>query len=899
MPNIPNCSNCEDKGELKKFKGFYQERYGKRRTIRLDGSSTAYTDSPKASKKQSIKCTVCGWSPELSKIKKWAETYDWKWPPPPEAPPFDARKMADELAKWFKSLGTKPLRFSIAKSEPKFKEFPGWIDERVKAHFRKKSIDRLYHYQSEALESLRTNRVTVVQAPTGAGKSLIYQAFYLNAVAQNKKARMLALFPAQALVKDQGRALVALTDNDGVIPSGHEVTQLGFTITNQPVNLAFFFGRDEEGNKAIDLLKRIRSIDVLMGTPDKLFVHLYKDQFTPFLKDLELIVVDEAHMATGIFGGNYAFLIRRLLTLAPKAKLLIMSATFTNVKDFTATLCGEQVFVVDGSDTRVTSREVMLVPVWKQKRKGKVDLTVDTITATLDTIAQIININKNQLPFGIIFGRSKRGLAWMLNLIEKRVSEGSYPLAIRDLPTVFMKDIAAEIKDDLLKALHDREIGMMLATNALELGIDVGAIDFVILESLLESDLSFIQRIGRAGRSRDGLAIMFIERDPYQEYWLKRMSGSKELSLGDVKPLPIALSNPRIIRNNYIRFYWEAKTHLDFTMDRVKQTFSEWISSDIGQLISRFDNGHDLCDEKYVETLKKDPMTHNLVSMRTSITVEDIDIIDRSTGKKKGSVSLDDFFRDLHENAVWRDEKGTPFKVVDFGDYDKSGLPGKAFVEKERNKDRRTYGVVKVIKTEGVEGFPPTILVDGGKDFHVKYGSFKIETKSPGYIETVGDKSTFISYDKNSRMSKIKRPKYETIGMILHNKNWESPEPDGTDAAKLDGFRTLFQKMASHSVGAAPQDIQCGDSLVEGKIYVIDASAGGNGVTRQIVDDLLKILKICKTVITTCKCKKACYSCILPRASDINVQHYDKDQVLNVIKWMEKIYKHANIPANL
>jgi len=893
MALIPQCSVCEDNNNLDSFKGFYQERYGQRRLIRPDGALGQYAHHAEASQAKKIHCASCHWSPPREKADLWASRYCWCWPDVPPQVQFDAKRVADGLEQFYRKNGSQMVRLTVPKSTLEYADYPQRLSSAVTALLKQSGKGRLYAYQAKALESLFENRVTVVQAPTGSGKSLIYQTFFLNGLVRNSSARMVALFPTQALTKDQARALVALTDREDdspTIPALLTQSEYRVKALDRSFKLALFCGRDDDthlNDATAQMLKRIKDTHVLMGTPDKLYVHLYKREFSKFLQDLELIVVDEAHMATGIFGGNCAYLIRRLLKLAPKAKLLIMSATFSNVREFAEVLAGEDVALVDGSDTVKHSREILLVPLWPRKRKSKSSELVTASTAVVETIAQLVEINGGAVPPGIVFGHSKRGLALLLRIMEKRIKDGEYPASLKNLPRIFKRDLDAEVKDELLQQMHDREIHLMLSTNALELGIDVGSIDFVVLEALPESDLSFLQRIGRAGRSRDGVAIAFIDQDPYQQHWLKQIAKSKRLSLETARPLPIAISNPNIIRNNFIRYAWEAKTHLSVGIDEVKRSMTSWCGHSIDKILAEFENGSSLSDFQYIEKLLHDPRANNLVSMRVAVNVDQVDIVDKATSRKKGAVSLNDFFRDLHEHAVWADENGTPYRVVDYKDYDpKSGFPKTAIVVQEKNSDRRTYGVVRIKQNDEIEGRPPRQLV-ASAGYFLKHGPFKIEEKSPGYFETVGEKNQFVSYDEDSRMSRIRRPKYETMGLLIHRDEWASPgTANCAEQGGVRGFLTLFGSVASHYVGASEGDVRFNFSDASGNVYVLDVSVGGNGVSEQIARNLSGILKTCLRVLKECGCKTGCFSCVWPKRDDSAGDRPTKLGTAKVVKWL-------------
>ena len=296
--------------------------------------------------------------------------------------------------------------------------------------------------------------------------------------------------------------------------------------------------------------------------------------------------------------------------------------------------------------------------------------------------------------------------------------------------------------------------------------------------------------------------------------------------------------------------------------------------------------------------LIKDPLCNNLVTIRKTIQINEIKIYDKKREKIKGSISLDNFFRDLHEDAVWNDENNTPFRAIDYDEYDeKSGFPGKAIVEEEKNKDRRTYGVVKIQQTDEVDGMPAKEL-SKGKEYFIKYGTFKVEEKSPGYYQALADKTEFIQYNHNSKMITIKRPKYNTTGIIIHNENWKLEKLIDTEKPSLIGFLTIFQSIASHHIGASEEDIRCDYSNTNGNVYILDSSAGGNGVSFQIVKELHTILKSCKTIIEGCKCKSGCFSCIWPKYSDLEYSQFVKKDVIDLIIWFQKVTKNVDISTD-
>jgi Rad3-related DNA helicase len=276
MALIPQCSVCEDNNNLDSFKGFYQERYGQRRLIRPDGALGQYAHHADASQAKKIHCASCHWSPPREKADLWASRYCWCWPDVPPQVQFDAKRVADGLEQFYRKNGSQMVRLTVPKSTLEYADYPQRLSSAVTALLKQSGKGRLYAYQAKALESLFENRVTVVQAPTGSGKSLIYQTFFLNGLVRNSSARMVALFPTQALTKDQARALVALTDREDdspTIPALLTQSEYRVKALDRSFKLALFCGRDDDthlNDATAQMLKRIKDTHVLMGTPDKL-----------------------------------------------------------------------------------------------------------------------------------------------------------------------------------------------------------------------------------------------------------------------------------------------------------------------------------------------------------------------------------------------------------------------------------------------------------------------------------------------------------------------------------------------------------------------------------------------------------------------------------------------------
>jgi DEAD/DEAH box helicase domain-containing protein len=905
---FPICKECDKSDEAAlKFQGYRQEHRGFRRFIYVDGTKTTYDRHKDAKGTKTLFCLTCMHEVDAQDMENWSRRYKWEWQTqdPIDDVIFDAGKTADDLVRDFKSRGADPVRIKIEQSTIKFADFPLKIDKNVSLLVKKKlKSDKLYHYQALSLNALYKDnlRGAVVSAPTGAGKSLIYQLYFLDRLANTKSASMLALFPTQALVLDQVKSFIQLASEDTKgslkLPDPLTVNSLKVPQLNRLIEYSIFSGTDDEneGRSTGKILKRLGVLNCLWATPDKVFVHLYKSEFTTFLNNLEIIVIDEAHMATGIFGGNYAFLIRRLLKLAPNAKVLMMSATFKDARQFAIDLSGLEPKKLEFIQDPMAKfeREILMVPLWRPKdsKSKDIDKVVESTTAVLETLATIINSNGKKLPNGIVFGRSKRGLDALLKYIKGRSLDGSFPVNVAKDTRIYKRDIELRKKTLLLESMHDDEIRLMLATNALELGIDVGGVDFVILDSLPDTEISLIQRIGRAGRRRAGLAVVFIEPSPYHEYWLRQLRKAGVLRYEDIRTLPIAINNQRVIAANYLRFNAEAHNHLNMSEKDILSTYRRWTNQEVDKILKGINESKkSIPNYEYIIKMIKDPITNNLVNMRVALSMDEIPIIVKKTGRKIGQISRDVFFRDLHLNAIWRDHEGCAYKVIEYKK--NKEFPVEAFVAIE-NSERSTCGLCKLVTSEIPEN--PMIVLVKKDNFSMQYGPVRVQEKFPGYFETINQKKEWRDLESEPEMKKIRRPVYETIGLQMQSNKWIESQ---LELAPIIGLYSLLKSFGPHFVGASESDIKIDFDAEKGLIILIDGSTGGNGVTHHVLKELSQILKLCEDAIHSCACKDGCFKCIVPKNGALETDiAFTKSDVAGLIKQLTKWVANVVIPAD-
>jgi DEAD/DEAH box helicase domain-containing protein len=358
------------------------------------------------------------------------------------------------------------------------------------ARLAERGIEDLYRHQATAIRNIRKGRHTVVVAGTASGKTLCYQAPIVERALADQKSTALLLYPTKALAQDQLRSF-----GDLGIPEVRAATYDGDTPTDER--------------------RRIRrSANVVLTNPDMLHVGILPShaRWADFFHRLETVVVDEMHTLRGIFGTHVAMILRRLRRIArhygSDPTFVLGSATIGNPAELATALTGLEVTVVDDDAAPRGAQAVVLwnPPVTDEdlnRRRSSLaeatDLFVDLVRRDLHTIA---------------FTRSRKSTELMYRWAADRVtpSDKVAPYRAGYLPSQ-RRRIEARLFSGTLTGI--------VATTALELGIDVGGLDAAVLTTFPGTISSFRQQSGRAGRRRsDSLVALVGGEDALDQYFM-------------------------------------------------------------------------------------------------------------------------------------------------------------------------------------------------------------------------------------------------------------------------------------------------------------------------------------------------------------------------------------------
>ncbi len=368
------------------------------------------------------------------------------------------------------------VRRLLPSQEAVFAPLPEWLDPRLARALERRGIRSLYSHQREALDALQAGQDIAIVTPTASGKSLCYNLPVLQAISQDPAARALYLFPTKALSQDQlaeFRDLARLAEMD--------------------LSAAVYDGDTPAPIRAV-----VREAgQVVVTNPDMLSTAVlpHHTKWFQLFEQLRFIVIDEAHTYRGIFGSHVANVLRRLLRICAhygsQPRIVCSSATVGNPAELAEMLTGRPFRVIDRSGAPQGERHVVILdPPPLDARSG-----VRPGPHWLSYRAALAFLRAGRQT--IVFGRARVAVELMLASLREALREGRGPIErIRGYRSGYLPTERRAIE----AGLRSGEVLGVVATNALELGIDIGALDASILAGYPGTIAGTWQQMGRSGR---------------------------------------------------------------------------------------------------------------------------------------------------------------------------------------------------------------------------------------------------------------------------------------------------------------------------------------------------------------------------------------------------------------
>ncbi len=700
---------------------------------------------------------------------------------------------------------------SLSARSAKLVEPPELHPELAKALSRM-GLERLYSHQRQACELVESGENVVVATATASGKSLCYKIPAFQNALRSPKSRALFLYPTKALSQDQVQKV-------------------------QHFGLGGVRAATYDGDTPRALRPDIRrKSNVVLTNPDMLNVGLlpHHDGWADFFRNLDVVAVDEAHVLRGIFGSHVAAVMRRLRRVAAlhggNPKFVLTSATIANPQELAETLIGLPFSLVDEDGASQGERRVVFRnPPLVDKEKGE---RRSLLTEGALVFAELVSRGIRT----IAFARTRKAA----ELIYRYAADRLGPDAAKRISPYRAGYTPKERRGIEDKLFHGDLLGVV-STNALELGVDVGALDAVVCCGYPGSVASIWQQWGRAGRGTEpSLAVYIPGRDSLDQFLFEnpgRVLGRR------VEAARVTLENPHILGPHLLAAAHEAPleardgeyfgpAYRDVARRMMKQRA---LQSSGGRLVYA---GADHPARK--------------ISLR-SASSETVVISDEE-GEVIGTSEASRAPSELHPGATYL-HRGVTYEVEDLDlklhravarkvpnrYHTRPRVETDVEVLEETDKRELANGATlhagRVRTTDTVTHYKKVRVAD-----EREVGVFPLDLP-PGVLETEAVWITLPALPRDAR------PSFEAFGGALHA---------GEHA--LIGLLPLFAMCDRSDIGGLSTSAHRQNALPT--VFIYDGYPGGVGISRRGYEEFEALARDTLGVVVRCPCERGCPACI-------------------------------------
>jgi DEAD/DEAH box helicase domain-containing protein len=711
---------------------------------------------------------------------------------------------------------------------PRLAPMPAELDARVRDRL---GIDALYTHQADAWDAAQRGEHVIVTTGTASGKTLAFNLPVLDAIARQPKTRALYLYPTKALAQDQLRSLQDLR-----VPG---------------VKAAIY-----DGDTEIDRRWQIRKwANLVLTNPDMLHVGLlpHHERWADALHNLRYVVVDEAHVYRGVFGSHVGNVLRRLRRAAAmygaEPQFLLASATIANPGELARSLVGLDARVVDRDGSPKAERTVVL---WNPEL---LDEELGVRASALGDASRLLADLAQRGLRTICFAKSRKAAELIHRFASERISDPD----IRSRLAPYRAGYTPAQRRDIERRLVEGELLGVSATDALELGIDIGLLDCAISVGFPGTVASLRQQWGRAGRRGHGLAILVASEDALDQYFVRE---PETLLNRRVEGAILDHANPRVLDGHVRAAAFEAPVD-----DADRATLGD-AALERAALLPELQH----TPRGWIWAGKDYPAAR--IPLR-STSPDSFTVVDVDSGALLGLVERERAYSTVHEGAVYL-HLGEPYLVHQL---DLAG--GRALVEPfsgdwytQAKKDTMTT-IAEPLRTERRLGMD------------VAFGRVEVTEQVVAYQrKSIRDQSTI---DLNPL--DLPETSFETEAV------WYLPEPAHLRDLEREPRLLGTLHAAEHAmIAILPLWAMCDRWDIGGlstnvhpqtgrpTIFVYDGHSGGVGITERGFDVFEGWVEDTAKMIDGCPCQSGCPSCVQsPKCGNLN-EPLDKDGALSLLR---------------
>lgn len=726
---------------------------------------------------------------------------------------------------------------TLPPSPARWAAWPGWILPELRAYLEDSGISRLYSHQVECASLAWEGRHVVVSTGTSSGKSLGYQLPVLSALASEPLACALYLTPTKALGSDQ---LAAATRFTSSLPSLHTVHPAPY-----------------DGDTPMESRRPIRDrCRLLFSNPDMLHAGILPNhqQWGRFLRHLRYVVVDECHSYRGVFGAHVALILRRLRRMARRygasPTFIFASATAAEPGEHASRLLGETVAEVTSDGAPSGARTVVLwEPGFVEGPRGEngAPLRRAATTEAASIMAALIGEGARTLTFV----RSRRGA----EVVALRTAEELSGMGRFEESRRVASYRAGYLAEDRRRLEHELDDGTLLGvatTSALELGIDVGALDAVVTAGFPGTVASFWQQAGRAGRRGQGSTVVLVARDDPLDTYLVHHPPAL---LG--RPLERSVfdpHNPHVLRDHLYCAAVEAPLSAhDVRAFRGEKVVTELESE--GLLRHRPTGWFAVPQAPDAEGLRPEN-AHAQVAVRGG-AARDILIADATDGRLLGTVGEDRAPAQVHPGAVYL-HQGESF-VIDDLDLEQ-GIALAHPEEPDYSTQPRSTTSIEILREP-----PPHHHMSPHPGFSVRCVDVEVTSRVTEYVERLRDGSiaAHVPLDMPAQVLRTRAVAYTVDPLVLDALDIPPDRiPGALHAAEhaAIGLLPLIATCDRWDIGGVSTALHPDTELPT--VFVHDGHPGGAGFADCGFRLFPQWMRATFDAVRSCACEEGCPSCV-------------------------------------
>jgi DEAD/DEAH box helicase domain-containing protein len=732
-------------------------------------------------------------------------------------------------------------------SEAQERGFPGWVDGRLVAALGQRGIRRLYEHQARCAEVTRAGRDVVVATPTASGKTLCYNLPVFQALLADPRARALYLFPTKALARDQVQQARALAGALG-----------------GEIGVAVYDG-DTPPDRRRAARRRAR---VLATNPEMLHTGIlpHHPAWAELLAGLRYVVIDELHTYRGVFGSHLAHVLGRLQRLAAfhgaRPLFIATSATIANPEELATALVGRPVTAVRQSGAPRGERHFLIY------NPPLVDPAIGLREGVLKAAARLTRDLVQARVGTLVFCRTRLAV----EVLVRQLRDTLAPLREPDDPEPgarvrgYRGGYLPLRRREVERALRKGQTDVVVATSALELGIDIGSLDAVVLAGWPGSRAAAWQRAGRAGRRRGpSLTVLVTSSAPVDQF----VAGEPEFFFGQApEHARINAHNPSIL----VPHLKCAASELPFAPGEAYRDLPGEDTADVlgcladASLLHRnAAGGYHYVGEAFpaAEVSLRGPLDENFLVLR------------QPGGDVLAEVDYEDVPLVLHENAIYQLE-GRQYEVLRLDHEARKAHVVEAPVDYFTDAMTQTrVRVLEVAELDGPAAHGEVYVVQRVVGFkkiklhtreNVGYGDVQLPprerhttalwlTVPPAEVPRLGHAAAEVAAAALGMAHAL----HSVAALILMS--------DASDLGRAVGDARSGWFAVAGPGGRGPYTTpDDGQAPTAPVIYLFDRYPGGTGLAERLFDERAELIGRTRRAVAGCDCHRGCPACVGPAA---------------------------------